>query len=65
MKQKIYYYQILKAVKRVLNKLIEKQKKFWISKSTNQDKHFFSIQINIWRFLDDRLIVSRDIYFNY
>ena len=50
MKPKIYYFRKLKTVKRLSNKLIEKQKKRWNINSKNQDKHFISVQI--YRFKD-------------
>ena len=47
MKQKISYYQLLKTVKRFLNRLTEKQKKHLKLKTWNQEKYFISVHLFI------------------
>ena len=39
---RIYYFQLLKTVKRSLIKLIQKHKKHWILKSPEPEKRFHS-----------------------
>ena len=41
--KEIYYFQLVKIVKRFLYKLIEKQKKHCNLNLTNPEKHFLSI----------------------